>query len=287
MTLYQLEVFLAVVQTESFTRAGKLLHTSQSGVSHTIADLEKELGIVLFTRNRNRVNLTNIGEQILPHVFGIIGQKGKINQVVAEAKGIKSGILRIGAFSSFVANMIPDIFQVFRSRYPGIELQLFEGSYAEVNSWIRTRTVDLGFLTVPSDGLDFIRLISDPYVAVLPVNHPLGNQAVISMEQLTHEPFLSLKSGCETLVMRAFQDNRLSLNKRLEVVGNSTIISMVEAGIGVSIVPSMILPAVPANILIKPLTPSINRVIGLAVPSLEVISPAIAAFIKETQILLT
>ncbi|MCL6663906.1 LysR family transcriptional regulator [Paenibacillus amylolyticus] len=287
MTLYQLEVFLAVVQTESFTRAGKLLHTSQSGVSHTIADLEKELGIVLFTRNRNRVNLTNIGEQILPHVFEIIGQKGKINQVVAEAKGIKSGILRIGAFSSFVANMIPDIFQVFRSRYPGIELQLFEGSYAEVNSWIRTRTVDLGFLTVPSDGLDFIRLISDPYVAVLPVNHPLGNQAVISMEQLTHEPFLSLKSGCETLVMRAFQDNRLSLNKRLEVVGNSTIISMVEAGIGVSIVPSMILPAVPANIMIKPLTPSINRVIGLAVPSLEVISPAIAAFIKETQILLT
>ncbi|MFC5529543.1 LysR family transcriptional regulator [Cohnella yongneupensis] len=101
MTLYQLEVFLAVIQTGSFTRAGELLHTSQSGVSHSIADLEKELGIVLFTRNRSLIKLTDAGEQILPHAREIVGQKDKINQVVAEAKGVKSRTLRIGAFPSF------------------------------------------------------------------------------------------------------------------------------------------------------------------------------------------
>ena len=106
---------------------------------------------------------------------------------------------------------------------------------------------------------------------------------MISIEQLAHEPFLSLKSGCERLVMKAFQENELSLNKQFEVAENSTIISMVEAGIGVSIVPSMILPAMPANIVVKPLKTPITRVIGLAVRSQETIPPAIAAFIKETQ----
>ncbi|MDQ0061574.1 LysR family transcriptional regulator [Paenibacillus harenae] len=286
MTLYQLEVFLAVVQTGSFTRAGELLLTSQSGVSHSIADLEKELGIVLFTRNRNHIKLTDAGEQILPHAREIVSQKDKINQVVSEAQGVKNGTLRIGAFPSFSANVIPSIFQAFRSRYPGVELLLFEGSYAEVEAWIKAGTVDLGFLANPCDGLDIIQLVSDPYVAVLPATHPLRKHDVISIEQLVHEPFLSLKSGCERLVMRAFQENELSLNKQFEVAENSTIISMVEAGIGVSIVPSMILPVMPANIVVKPLKPPITRNIGLAVRSQETISPAIAAFIKETQSLL-
>ncbi|MBW5448719.1 LysR family transcriptional regulator [Cohnella sp. CFH 77786] len=285
MTLYQLEVFLAVVQTGSFTRAGEVLLTSQSGISHSIADLEKELGIVLFTRNRNGVKLTDAGERILPHAREIVDQKNKMIQDVAEAKGVSSGTLRIGAFSSFSVNAIPGIFQAFRGRYPGVELLLFEGSYAEIESWIKAGTVDLGFLAHPCDGLDFIHLVSDPYVAVLPATHPLGKLDRISIEQLAYEPFLSLKSGCERLVMRAFQEKGLGLNKQLEVAENSTIISMVEAGIGVSIVPSMILPAMPANIAVKPLKPPIARDIGLAVRSQETISPAINAFIKETQIL--
>jgi DNA-binding transcriptional LysR family regulator len=282
MTLYQLEVFLAVVQTGSFTRAGELLFTSQSGVSHTIADLEKELGIVLFTRSRSSIKLTEAGERILPHAREMVILKSNINQVVAEEKGVTSGPLRIGAFSSFSANVIPRIFQAFRTRYPGVELLLFEGSYEEIGAWLKGGTIDLGFLASPCEGLDIIQLASDPYVAVLPASHPLRKHDVISIAQLEHEPFLSLKSGCERLVMRAFQENGLSPNKLLEVADNSTLISMVEAGIGVSIVPSMILPAVPANIVVKPLNPPIARDIGLAVRSQDAISSAMEAFIKET-----
>jgi DNA-binding transcriptional LysR family regulator len=283
MTLYQLEVFLAVVQTGSFTKAGELLLASQSGVSHSISDLEKELGITLFMRNRNGVKLTDAGEQILAHAREIVNRTGQINQVVAAAKGVKHGTIRIGAFPSFSANVIPGIFQAFRSHYPGVELLLFEGSYAEVEAWIKAGAVDLGFLSIPCDGLDIIQLVSDPYVAVLPATHPLRKQDVISIEQLTHEPFLSLKSGCERLVMSAFKEKGLSLNKQFEVAENSTIISMVEAGIGVSIVPSMILPAIPSNIVVKQLSPPIIRNIGLAVLSQQTISPVVAAFIKETQ----
>jgi DNA-binding transcriptional LysR family regulator len=86
--------------------------------------------------------------------------------------------------------------------------------------------------------------------------------------------------------IEAFQENELSLNEQFEVAEHSTLISMVEAGIGVSIVPSMILPAIPANIAVKPLKSPITRDIGLTVRSQETISPAIIAFIKETQSLL-
>ncbi|TYP73029.1 LysR family transcriptional regulator [Paenibacillus methanolicus] len=283
MTLFQFEVFLAIVQTGSFTRAGELLNASQSGVSHTIGDLEKELGTTLFARHRNGVKLTDAGEQILAHAREIIHHTEQITQVAAASRGVNSGTIRIGAFPSFSAHAIPGIFQAFRSLYPGVELILFEGSYAEVEAWIRAGVVDLGFLAEARDGLDMVQLLDDPYVAVLPADHPLREQDIIAIEQLAREPFLSLKSGCERLVMQAFQESGLRLNTQFEVAENATILSMVEAGIGVSVVPSMILSAMPANIAVKPLHPPIIRQIGLAVRTQHIVSPAAAAFIKAAR----
>ncbi|MFB9327895.1 LysR family transcriptional regulator [Paenibacillus aurantiacus] len=283
MTLFQFEIFLAVVQTGSFTRAGELLNASQSGVSHSIGDLEKELGVTLFARNRNGAKLTDAGEQILAHVREILHHTEQIKQAAAASRGVNGGTIRIGAFPSFSANVLPGILQAFRGHYPGVELLLFEGSYAEVEAWIKAGVVDLGFLADPSDDVDSVQLLRDPYVAVLPALHPLRELDIISIEQLAHEPFLSLKSGCERLVMHAFQERGVSLNKQFEVAENSTILSMVEAGIGVSVVPSMIVPAVPANIAVRPLNPPLHRIIGLAVRSQHEVSPAVAAFIQEAR----
>ncbi|WP_123040448.1 LysR family transcriptional regulator [Cohnella candidum] len=285
MTLFQLEVFLAVVQTGSFTKAGELLHASQSGVSHSMGDLEKELGMVLFTRNRNGVKLTVAGERILAHVREIVHHSEQIYQAAAASKGVRGGTVRIGSFPSFSAHVIPGIFQAFRSHYPGVELLLFEGNYAEVEGWIGEGVVDVGFLADPGDsaGLDVVPLHKDPYVAVLPAQHPLRDFDTLSIEQLADEPFLSLKSGCERLVMSAFQEKGLHLNKQLEAAENATILSMVEAGIGVSIIPSMILPDAPVHIVVKPLNPPIFRHIVLGVLSRHPISPVVAAFIQEAQ----
>jgi DNA-binding transcriptional LysR family regulator len=220
MTLYQLEVFLAVVRAGSFTKAGELLHASQSGVSHTISDLEEELGVTLFARSRNGVRLTETGEQIAAHAREIFDHTEQIHQVAAEAKGVQSGRVRIGA---------------------------------------------------------------DPLVAVLPATHPLSKQEAISIEQLEHEPFLLLTSGCENLVRGAFQERALSLNTQFEVAENPTLIAMVDAGFGVTIVPSMILPVNPEKVVVKPLKPPIMRDIGFAVRSQQTLPPVVATFIKETQ----
>ncbi|NHW35578.1 LysR family transcriptional regulator [Paenibacillus aceris] len=283
MTLYQLEVFLAVVKTGSFTKAGELLLASQSGVSHTIADLEKEIGALLFSRSRKGISLTETGEQIVIHAREIVKQMEKINQIAAAAKGIQNSTIRIGSFPSFSTNVIPGIFQAFRNRFPSVDLLLFDGSYTEIEAWIKSGVVDLGFLSNPCDGIEIKQLIRDPLVAVLPTNHPLAKQDVISIEQLEHEPFLLLKSGCEDLVISAFQEKAISFNTQFEVADNATIISMVEAGIGVTIVPSLILPINPVNVVVKQLNPPIIREVGWAILSQQIVPPIIAAFIKETQ----
>jgi DNA-binding transcriptional LysR family regulator len=283
MTLYQLEVFLAVVKTGSFTKAGELLHASQSGVSHTIADLEKELGILLFTRNRNGVKLTEAGKKIVVHVCEIDNQIDQIYHTVATAKEVQSGTLRIGAFPSYSNKVIPSISQSFRNHYPGIELLLLEGSYTEIEAWIKAGAIDLGFLPIPCEGVDMMVMVRDPLVAVIPAIHPLSKQDVIDIEKLDNLPFLLLKSGCERLVINAFQNKNLILNTQFEALENSTSISMVEAGLGVTIVPSMILTDKLVNSVVKQMNPPIIREIGLAVRSKQNVAPMVAAFIKETE----
>jgi DNA-binding transcriptional LysR family regulator len=283
MTLYQLEVFLAVAKTGSFTKAGELLHASQSGVSHTIADLEKELGVLLFKRNRNGVKLTEAGKKIVDLASEINNQIDQIYHIAATEKEVQSGTLRIGSFPSYSNKVIPSIFQSFRNHYPGIELLLLEGSYTEIEAWIKIGAIDLGFLPNPCEGLDMMMIIRDPLVAVIPAIHPLSKQKVIDLEQLDNEPFLLLKSGCEPLVIKAFQNKKLNLNTQFEALENSTIISMVEAGLGVTIVPSMILTDNLINSLVKQIKPPIIREIGLAVRSKQHVAPIVAAFIKETE----
>ncbi|MDQ0191672.1 LysR family transcriptional regulator substrate-binding protein [Paenibacillus wynnii] len=131
--------------------------------------------------------------------------------------------------------------------------------------------------------MEIKQLFRDPLVVVLPAAHPLGKEKYISIGQLEQEPFLLLKSGCESLVINAFQENELSMNTQLEIADNSTLISMVEAGIGVTIVPSMILPSTPVNVVVKPLIPSLVREVGLVVRSQQLLSPIVTAFIEEAQ----
>ncbi|WP_379133827.1 LysR family transcriptional regulator [Paenibacillus sp. sgz500958] len=283
MTLYQIEVFLVVVRNGSFTKAGEELHASQSGVSHIISDLEQELGVTLFSRSRSGVKVTKAGEHIVAHAREIMRQMERIREIAAEENGVQNGILRIASFPSFTANVIPQMIQSFRNHYPNIEILLFEGSYAEVEAWIRAGAVDLGFLSEAEDGIEMKLRILDPLVVVLPANHPLTNHEVISIEQIENEPLILLKSGCERMVVNAFKEKALHLHTQFEAAENSTVISMVEAGMGVSIVPAMILPSSPPKVEIRRLHPPLSREVGLAVLAENPVTPAVHAFIKEAE----
>lgn len=280
VNLFQLEVLVKVVDTENFTKAGEILGLTQSGVSHTISALEAELGISLLNRGRNGVTLTDAGERMIGHMRNILMDSQHLKQISAAIQGMEQGTIRIGSFPSVSAKLLPKILSQFTRLYPAISLELEEGGYQDITQWVNQGTVDVGFVSLPVTGLEVIPLLRDPLMVVLPARHPLGQEPFVDLKQVVNELFIMPKSGCEALVRATFRSAGCAPHVLFEVEDNQTIISMVEEGLGYTIVPRLTLPPAINGATIVELRPVTHRQIGLAVKSLKDSTPAVRKFIE-------
>ncbi len=277
--------FVETVELGSFTKAAQKLNYAQSSVSKMIADLEKEWGVILLERSRAGICLTSSGEQILPYVRNIINDYRKLDDFVNQMNGIETGMVRIGTFSSVAINWLPDIFAEFQKDYPGIEYELLLGDYDEVERWIAEGRVDCGFLRKPSDtSLDVIELKDDEYKVVLPVGHPLARKKKIRIEQLNDQPFLLLEHGGKTEVSDILEQSNVHPDIRFTTWEDFAIMSMVEKGLGIGILPDMILKRIPYQLEIRPLAKPYYRKICLAVKNKEQLTPATRKFMEYLQV---
>ncbi|MDP5273931.1 LysR family transcriptional regulator [Chengkuizengella axinellae] len=283
MTIFQLQVLAEVVDSGSFTKAGEKLGLSQSGVSHTISSLESELDITLLYRNRNGITATDSGERILKHVRNILEHNEKLIQETGLVKGLEVGRVKVGAFSSVSSQLLPKILKDFKKVYPGIDVDLYEGGYDEIKSWITSGIVDVGFITLPNSDFDTDFVLKDELYIVLSKEHPLSVHPFLSLDEIEDEPFIMPKAGCEILVKESFKRDHLKPNIAYEISNNHTILAMVEEGLGISIVPKLTIPINLTNVeLIKP-EPLIFREIGIAVRSFSSAPPAVKSFIETVK----
>jgi DNA-binding transcriptional LysR family regulator len=283
MTLQQLEIFVQVVKTGSFTKAGQILSLTQSAVSHIISALETELGFTLLYRNRAGISITNEGHKIYQHALDILNKVELIKQEAAAIAGMESGILNIGCTPSVSAKKLPDIIVHFQNKYPSIELKIFEGNYYEIEHWVSTGVVDVGFTALPPGNLDFISLWDDELVVIVHQNHPFRSREAVPIADIQSQPFIMPKSGCDMLLKQIFKENQVQPDIKFEIESTHTILSMVDRGIGISIVPEMALDLAPPQISIIKLLPNSPRTIGILLKSQKAASPATAAFIKEVK----
>ncbi len=273
--------FVKTVDTGSFTKAADSLNYAQSSISKMIADLEKEWGISLLQRNKKGVCLTSSGKQILPYVRKIVSDFEEIQQKVNEINGIQSGTVRIGTFSSVAINWLPDVFARFQKDYPGIDYEMLLGDYEEVEKWIDEGRVDCGFLRLPAGGaFDVISLKKDEYKAVLPVDHPLAEKKLPDYEDLNDQSFLLLEHGGKTEVSELLETNRAHPDIRFTTWEDFAIMAMVEKGLGIGILPDLILKRVPYRMEIRSLQEPYYRSVGLAMKTRENLSPAVQKFIE-------
>ncbi|MGX6443888.1 LysR family transcriptional regulator [Neobacillus sp. K501] len=283
MTLFQYEVFVKVVDTGKFTRAGEILGLTQSGVSHNISALESELGITLLHRGRTGVSLTDAGQRIIGHMRNILLESEQIKQKAASIQGLEIGKIKIGSFPSASAKLLPGIISYFKDRYQGMELELHEGSYPEITEWVENGVIDIGFVSLPIKGVETIPLLKDKLVVLLPDGHPLQANTSINIEQLSQEPFIMPKAGCELLIKERFHSFGVNPAIQFEVEDNQTIISMVQEGLGLTVVPQLTLPNWLTHVSIAELVPETYRQIGLAVKTIKNSTPAVKEFILATQ----
>jgi DNA-binding transcriptional LysR family regulator len=283
MTFVQLQVLVAVVETSSFTAAAERLGMTQSAVSHALAGLEAALGVPLVDRQWRGVALTAIGETVVSHARAILSETEHIRQSCAAIRGLAEGKVRIGSLASVSARLLPQILRGFRQNYPQIELVVFEGTDQEVWEWIRTRAVDIGFVTMPNDGVETVPLLQDEMCVVVADQQPLARHQRIPVAQLGEEPFILSRSGCGPLIRAIFRDARVAFQAQFEIGDVSTILAMVREGLGISIVPRMSLPNELQGIAVLHLEPPAYRQLALGVLSLASVSPAVAAFMQQAQ----
>ncbi|WP_438447016.1 LysR family transcriptional regulator [Gorillibacterium sp. sgz5001074] len=281
MTLQQLEVFVQVVKTGSFTRAGQALSLTQSAVSHIISSLESELGFTLLHRNRTGISATHEGSRIYQIALEMLCLAERIGQEASAITGLESGVLSVGSFPSFSAARLPDLIVAFRKKYPKIELKIHEGTYHEIEAWVSAGTIDLGFSALPPEGLEFIPLCQDELVLAVHPEHPFGNRDSVRIEELQSQPFIMPKSGCDAQLKTLFKEHQVAPDVTFEIEDHPTILAMVSRGIGLSIVPRMTLSFSPHPLRIVRFTPDSARTIGLLLRSRRSASPAAAAFIHE------
>ncbi|NMD71748.1 LysR family transcriptional regulator [Bacillus sp. DNRA2] len=282
MTLFQLEVFLKVVEAGSFTKAGEQIGLSQSAVSQAIAALESSLNVKLLNRHKNGVSLTKIGERISILIRDLITIKTKIVNEAAGISEIELGTLKIGSISSMTAKLLPGMISTFQKRFPGVEVILYEGSYAEVVNWIKIGIIDVGVVTETKHEFDFIPLLQDKMVVFVPERHPLNQQSTIRLQDIANEPFIMPKE-CSHLLQNIFKQQGVTPSVQFEVSDVATIIAMVQEGVGNTILPEMSIPATLSKVNASYLSPQVYHNLGLELRSSKDISPVSSAFIAVGQ----
>ncbi|XNN69245.1 LysR family transcriptional regulator [Bacillus pumilus] len=283
MITFQYKVFLTVVECGSFTKAGEKLGLTQSGVSHNIAKLESELEVVLLRRNRNGLALTDAGERVMPHIRQILHHASLLEQEAALIQGMEVGSIKIGTFSSFSSKMLPQLIHLFTKRYPNIQVELYEGGYEEIEEWIASGTIDVGFLTQPSREFETIPLFQDELVVLMQEEHRFNTKKVIEVDSLHDESFIMPKAGCDLIIKKLLKERGVKPHVLFEIGDNNTLISMVQEGLGVTIIPTLILPLQMSHTKVIPLETSVYREINLAFKSFKVASPSAKRWIEVVK----
>lgn len=276
--------FVKTVECGSFTKAAEQLSYSQSGISRMINDLEKEWKVVLLERSKSGVKLTSSGMKLLPYAERVCREYEKLQLEVDELQGLKSGLIRIGTFSSVATHWLPNIIKEFQKDYPHIDYELLLGDYAEIEEWVIEGRVDCGFLKLPTrPDFETIFLEEDKLLAVIPEDHPLADCEKFPIAALCDGPFILLEKGENSEVSEIFRRCGLTPKVHFTTWDDFSIMSMVESGLGVGILPQLILRRTPYRILTKELDVPAYRSIVLAMRSKKTASLAVKRFIEYLQ----
>ncbi|WP_223593940.1 LysR family transcriptional regulator [Neobacillus bataviensis] len=272
--------FIKAIETGSFTKAAEELGYTQSAISQMVHSLEEELSTTLILRSRTGITLTPDGEEFLPFIKNICNSHRELQEKLKEMEGLHSGLIRIGTFSSVSCHWLPGLMKDFKKQYPAVQFELHQGDYTDIFHWIKDGSVDFGFVNPKAvSNLTTIPLQEDEMLAVLPTQHPLAAHPKVSLKELTKDPYILLDEGEFSEPLTIFNQHNFQPNIQYRVYDDYSIMSMIEQGLGISILPKLVLSRCPYQIVTKPISPAVVRTISLAYKDKRVLPIASRYFI--------
>ena len=280
--------FLAAAETGSFSRAAEMLRYTPSGVNQLVTALEKEIGFSLFSRSTKGVALTANGQLLLPVIREILHQEDKLFELSAQMNGLLIGTVTIAAYSSIATHWLPAVIRDFQENYPHVEIKLMEGIWQEVSQWLEERTADIGFLSYQENmPFEWIPLAEDPMLALLPRDHPLAGADCYPLKRCEQDSFIMPALGCDDDIEALFTQNGIEPNVQFTTLESFSVMSMVEQGLGMSIMNQLITEKRICDIAMLPLDPPSYCTLGVAMNSKADVSPAVKMFLKYAVRMLT
>ncbi len=280
MNTTKCHIFLKAVELGSITRAAEEMGYTQSAVSRSIADLEREWNVTLLTRNKDGVILSAQGESLLPHIQALCNAERTLETQVSSLHGLNRGLLRVGTFTSVSIHWLPGIMKEFMDRYPGIQFELVsKWEFREVEELVRRGHLDCGFLALPTgESLEASFLRQDRLLAVLPCSHPLADAPYYPLSRFTQDTFILIQEQWDMEITRIFQEEGVRPNIRYTLSDDFAILAMVEQGLGVSILSEMVIRSSSRQVAALPLERPRFREIGFAVRRGEALPPLTQRF---------
>lgn len=279
---------LAAAETGSFSKAAEVLRYTPSGVNQLVSAFESELGFTVFRRSTKGVALTENGQLLLPTIREFLRQEDRLFELATEINGLLIGSVTIASYSSIATHWLPAVIRAFQQDYPHVSIRLMEGIWQEVSGWLDDRTADIGFFSY-QEGMpyEWIPLAEDPMVALLPPDHPLAGEAAYPLSSCQEDPFIMPALGCDDDVEALFQRNGIVPNIRFTTMESFSAMSMVEQGLGISVMNQLITDGHICNVVKLPLDPPAQITMGAALHSRTDISPAVKIFLKYAVRMLT
>lgn len=285
MKLSQLQAVVAVAELGNFSEAALHLQLSQPAISHAIATLEEELGVLLFSRGRHGAVLTPAGERIVAHARHALHHLERMQEEANLQKGLQGGQVRVASFRSVASHILPKVIAQFRDRYPEITVSIIERpDYLDIERCVREGRADIGITYLPSsDEFEVWELLRDEYVVLLPpsaVKPASLTWAHLSAYSLVQLPCLPCARKLHTFLKQVAPP----LPTACDIQEDSTIVGMVMQGLGAAILPRLAAEPIPAEIAVYPLPDRLERVIGAAILAKALHPPAVFAFLEQLRL---
>ena len=277
-TLRQLEVFLAITDHAGFGAAASALGMSQSSVSHSLAALEAAVDGAVVHRD-TPVRPTALGEALLPHARATVSAARAFDAAAAAHNSSVAAVtVSVSVPPTVARGLLPELLRLWHQHLPHVEITVFEAVDHEIEQWLENGTVDAAFLIDP-DPLPPGGLLvgSDVYEAVVRTDHPLAGQPAIDLADLLDDPLLVMNAGFVEPVKRLHAIAGVPYQPARHIRELSTLMSMVEAGIGVGILPSLAAAMLSDTLTLVPLVPRLPRHIVLTGPASRPWHPNVAA----------
>ena len=278
------EIILDVCNTGSISKTAAKFNYTQSAVSQLIKNFERELGISLFKRTKQGVQLLLHAGEIVRCLENICREEKKIERIVADLNSLDSGYIRIGSIQSISYHWLPDILRDFAEAYPKITFELCIEGFRPLIEKLKNDKLDCIFVSrysVPD--YPFIPLGDDELMLVTPNGHPLAEKTEVTLSDVDKKDFILTSDRLDYETGKIFEMNGIQPRIRYQVMEDFAALKMVEKGFGITILPKLLLQNAPFDVCVRSFSEHYSRVLGVAHLPGKQLSPAVLKFLSFTE----